>query len=243
MLPSVDDIRRVDYGYFVRPAEETGTGRARVEPCLGYLVRVGASLFIFDTGMGEHPAVDARYRPVRRSLEAALGDTGTAPDDVTHVVNCHLHFDHCGGNPLLSGRPTYVQATELDDARSVDSYTLPGLVDHDGVRYEELRGEAEIAPGVWMVPTPGHTAGHQSLVVKCVDGTVVLAGQSHDHATGFGADQLAWRARREDVADPLPDPPSWVDRLMAFDPRRVVFAHDQSVWEPAGAHASTRVAE
>lgn len=233
MLPRVDDIRRVDYGYFVRPPEETGTGRPRVEPCLGYLVRVDGGLFVFDTGLGEHPAVDARYRPVRRSLEVALGDSGRALDEITHVVNCHLHFDHCGGNPLLGGRPTYVQATELNDARSVDRYTLPGLVDHDDVRYEELDGEAEIAPGVWVVPTPGHTAGHQSLVVKCADGTVVLAGQSHDHATEYGADQLAWRARQEGAADPLPAHPAWVDRLMEFDPRRVVFAHDQSVWEPA----------
>jgi len=36
----MDDVtvRRVDFGYFVRPPEETGTGEPRVEPCLGYLV-------------------------------------------------------------------------------------------------------------------------------------------------------------------------------------------------------------
>ena len=233
MLPSVGEVRRVDYGYFVRPPAETGTGNPRVEPCLGYLVRLDDGLLIFDTGMGEHPAVDARYRPVRRPLDMAVSDAGAALDDVTHVVNCHLHFDHCGGNPLLAGRPTYVQGSELHEARSADRYTLPGLVDHDDARYEELDGEAEIAPGIWVVPTPGHTAGHQSLVVRCADGTVVLAGQSHDQATAYAADQLAWRARRDGVADPLPDHPSWMDRLMDFDPRRVLFAHDQSVWEPA----------
>jgi N-acyl homoserine lactone hydrolase len=229
-----DDVRRIDLGYFVRPAEETGTGQPRVEPCLGYVVRLEDGVLVLDTGMGGHPAVDERYRPVRRPLQQALGDVGLELVDVRHVVNCHLHFDHCGGNPLLAGRPVYVQATELAEARSTERYTLPSLVDFDGVRYEELDGEAELVPGVFAVPTPGHTAGHQSLVVRGRDGTVVLAGQAHDQATAFAADQLAWRARRDGVAEPLPDPPAWMDRLLAFDPRRVVFAHDQSVWEPAG---------
>jgi N-acyl homoserine lactone hydrolase len=43
---------------------------------------------------------------------------------------------------------------------------------------------------------------------------------------------LAWRARRDGHSRPLPVPPAWVDRLQAFNPVRVVFAHDHSVWEP-----------
>jgi N-acyl homoserine lactone hydrolase len=231
-MVTIGDIRRIDLGYFVRPAEETGSGQPRVEPCLGYLVPVDDGFLLMDTGMGAHPAVDARYRPVRRPLEQALHDVGADLDEVRRVVNCHLHFDHCGGNPLLPDRPIYVQRTELDEARSVERYTLPELVDFAGVRYEEIDGEDEVAGDMWLVPTPGHTRGHQSLVVRCSDGTVVLAGQAHDQATSYAADQLAWRARREGVSDPLPDHPAWIDRLMEFDPRRVVFAHDLSVWEP-----------
>jgi glyoxylase-like metal-dependent hydrolase (beta-lactamase superfamily II) len=227
------DIRRVDFGYFVRPAGETGTGRPRVEPVLGYAVALDEGLLLFDTGMGQHPEVDEHYRPVRRPLERALGEAGFAAGDVRMVVNCHLHFDHCGGNPMLAGRPIYVQASELEQARTVPDYTLPSAVDFDGASYQELAGEAEIAAGVWVIPTLGHTRGHQSLAVRCPDGTVVLAGQSHDVATDFGADQLAWQARADGVAPPLPDHAAWIDRLMRFDPRRVVFAHDQSVWEPA----------
>jgi N-acyl homoserine lactone hydrolase len=44
-------VRRVDFGYFVRPAEETGTGAPRVEPCLGYLVAHPDGLVLLDTGM------------------------------------------------------------------------------------------------------------------------------------------------------------------------------------------------
>ena len=224
-------VRRVDFGYFVRPAEETGTGEPRVEPCLGYVVEHPGGLLLMDTGMGEHPDVDVHYRPRRRSLSAALADIGHRTADVTLVVNCHLHFDHCGGNPELPGRPIFVQRPELAAARTAD-YTLPELVEAPGLRYEQLDGEAEVLPGVLVVPTPGHTLGHQSLVVRRADGTVVVAGQSHDTATAYGADVLAWRAAREGHQQPLPVAPAWVDRLQRLDPARVVFAHDNAVWVP-----------
>ncbi len=64
-------VRRVDFGYFVRPPEETGTGMARVEPCLGYLVGHPDGMLLFDTGMGTHPDVDAHYRPRRQPLVRA----------------------------------------------------------------------------------------------------------------------------------------------------------------------------
>jgi N-acyl homoserine lactone hydrolase len=229
------DIKRVDFGYFVRPGEETLTGKPRVEPCLGYVVRLPGGLLIFDTGMGAgEPEVDAHYRPYRRPLGLALGGIGAGVDRVRWVVNCHLHFDHCGGNPQLAGRPVFTQRRELATARTTPDYTMPHLVDHPGAVYEELDGDTEIFPDVWVVATPGHTEGHQSLAIRCTDGTVVLAGQAHDNTTDFGADQLAARARREGMRDPLPGYRAWIDRLAEFDPARVLFAHDQAVWEPAG---------
>jgi N-acyl homoserine lactone hydrolase len=218
-------VRRVDFGWFIRPAEETGTGQPRVEPTLGYLVEHPAGALLVDTGMGSHPEVDARYRPRRVSLAAALRNAGGAADDVGYVVNCHLHFDHCGGNPELAGRPVFAQRAELVLARTDPEHTLPELVDHAGARYAELDGEAEVLPGVFIVPTPGHTAGHQSVVVTRRDGTVVVAGQSHDNASLFTGDVLARHAG-------VGAPPAWLDRLLAFDPKRVVFAHDNAVWTP-----------
>ncbi len=214
-------VRRVDFGYFIRPAEETGTGAARAEPCLGYLVDHPSGLLLVDTGMGAHPEVDAHYRPTRVPLARAVGNL----DDIRYVVNCHLHFDHCGGNPQLVGRPVFTQRVELDAARREPDYTLPELIDAPGMSYVELDGEAEILPGVLVIPTPGHTAGHQSIVVRERDGTVVVAGQSHDTATAYSADALAHRAA-------VGVQPAWIARLAALDPRRVVFAHDNAVWEP-----------
>lgn len=234
LIPDVRSIRRVDFGYFVRPPEETGTGQPRVESCLGYVVAWSDGDFLlFDTGMGSEPGVDRHYRPTRRLLAEALRRIGVTMDEIRLVVNCHLHFDHCGGNPELAGRPVFVQAAELEIAQVTPDYTLPELIDFPGAKYEKLDGETEIAPGLFAVPTPGHTDGHQSLVVRCEDGTVVLAGQSHDTSTGFSADELARRARDEGTGQPLPTFPPWMERILELDPARVLFAHDQAVWEPA----------
>jgi N-acyl homoserine lactone hydrolase len=182
--------------------------------------------------MGSHPEVDAHYRPRRIGLTAALNAAGTDLDDIKLVVNCHLHFDHCGNNPALTARPIFVQAAELA-AASQENYTLPELVDATGLDYEELSGEAEILDGLVVMPTPGHTDGHQSVVVRNGDGTVVvLAGQSHDTASEYGADVMAVRAAAEGHPPPLPVPPAWVNRLRELDPRRVYFAHDHAVWTP-----------
>ena len=226
-------VRRIDFGYVVVPgAPDTGEAPHAL-PCLGYLVLHPDGTLLFDTGIGLSAAVDARYRPRRRALEDALAGAGITINDVTDVANCHLHYDHCGGNAAFTGRPIFTQRTELAVARRTPGYTIPELVDLGAIRYEEIDGEVEVLPGVTIVPTPGHTDGHQSLVVRRTDGTIVVAGQSHDTATSYGADVLNSYDRRHDPSSTLPIPPAWIDRLQGMDPRRVVFAHDNAVWEPS----------
>jgi N-acyl homoserine lactone hydrolase len=225
-------VSRLDYGYFVRPAAETGTGTVRVEPCLGYLVRHPDGLLLFDTGMAADPEVDDWYRPRRTGVAEALAGVGVGIGDIDLVANCHLHFDHCGGNGLFDGTPIYVQSTELATARTAPDYTLPSLIDTPGAVYREVTGDGELLPGVFVWPTPGHTAGHQSLVVGKPDGSVVVAGQSHDNATDFAADLLALRAHRDGHPPPLPEVADWVARIERLEPAEVVFAHDHSSWRP-----------
>jgi N-acyl homoserine lactone hydrolase len=228
----IDDVRRLDLGTFVRPAEETGTGLPGVEVVYGYVVRTPGGVLLLDTGLGEaDEETEAWYRPRRVSVDEALGTVGLTTDDVGLVVNCHLHFDHIGGNPRFAGRPLFCQRTELETARAGD-YTVPELVDFAGASYDVLDGEAEIVPGVHVIPTPGHVAGHQSVVVVCDDGSVVLAGQAHDTASQWSADVLAARAGELGHRPPLPEPSPWLARILELDPRRVVFAHDAAVWVP-----------
>ena len=133
---------------------------------------------LVDTGMTElHPAVadlDPRLSPLSEQ------DFDLAGIDI--VVNTHLHFDHCGGNRLFPGIPIHVQRRELADARNEDNYTVREWVDFPGATYVEHDGEAEILPGIRLVPAPGHTAGHQIVVVETDEGPVVLGGDVGGHS-------------------------------------------------------------
>jgi N-acyl homoserine lactone hydrolase len=217
------DVRRVRFGTIVRPAEETADGWAHVEAIDGFLVPLpDGGLLLFDTGIASGDAeVDAHYRPERVPLRDALAAAGARLDEVTLVANCHLHLDHAGGNAELAGRPVLVQRSELEAARTPD-YTVAGIVDAAGTRYEVLDGETEVAPGVRLIPTPGHTPGHQSLLL---DDGLLLAGQTHLTATGWTADAEAVRRATDQVAPP----PDWFPALLPRV-REARFAHDAAVW-------------
>ena len=127
-------------------------------------------LVLVDTGMiDSFPELDEEWGPVPHPLPAELVAR------VAVVINTHLHFDHCGGNRLFAGTPIHVQARELADARSEETYVTE-WVDFDGATYVEHAGADEVQPGIRLLPTPGHTAGHQAVLVDSDDGLVVLGG-------------------------------------------------------------------
>jgi N-acyl homoserine lactone hydrolase len=128
-------------------------------------------LVLVDTGMIDStPELDEEWGPVPHPLPHELVAR------VALVINTHLHFDHCGGNRVFAGTPIHVQARELADARSEPDYTVPEWVDFEGATYVEHDGEAEVLPGIRVLPTPGHTQGHQAVLVDTDDGLVVLGG-------------------------------------------------------------------
>jgi N-acyl homoserine lactone hydrolase len=128
-------------------------------------------LVLVDTGMIDTVPELADWDPRPQPLPAELVAR------VALVVNTHLHFDHCGGNRLFAGVPIHVQRRELEDARAGgDEYTIPAWVDFPGAAYVEHDGEAQILSGVRLLPAPGHTAGHQVVVVETDEGPVVLGG-------------------------------------------------------------------
>jgi N-acyl homoserine lactone hydrolase len=173
---------------------------------------------LVDTGLTElHPAVaDMDPRLVPLSTQA---DFDVAGIDV--VVNTHLHFDHCGGNHLFAGRPTYVQRRELDDARSRDHYTIREWVDAPGVQYVPVDGELDLLAGLRLVPAPGHTPGSQVVVVETGEGRAVIGG---DMAVFFSD---------------LDEPRNEGQRLVrALDPELVWLSHQHEPWRPqVGQHA------
>jgi N-acyl homoserine lactone hydrolase len=138
-------------------------------PVFAHTIEHPEGLVLVDTGMtGTHPLVEEDWHP--------RGYPEQIPREVVCVINTHLHFDHCGGNHLFAGVPIHVQARELADARSEEDYTVPQWVDFPGATYVEHSGDVDVLPGIRLLPTPGHTAGHQAVLVDTGEGGVVLGG-------------------------------------------------------------------
>jgi len=211
------------------PDEQATLGREWWPSYAHAVVHLGG-VFLFDNGVGFGDAqVDATFSPRARSIEDCLAEHGIAMADLTGVANCHLHFDHCGQNVRIPGGvPVFVQRAEWTRVREPD-YTIPAWVDAPHLSYEVLDGATTVAPGMRLVPTPGHTPGHQSLVLDTPDGAVVLAGQALQS-------RAEWEGGSDDTISGLagaPDPAAYersVAELRSLDPVRVHFAHDAAIW-------------
>lgn len=205
---------------------------------VAYLVRHRDAMLLFDTGFpfDEPFTVEEGTDPIPtfpRSLGEELARLGTSTAQLDLVVNCHLHIDHAGGNHrLLPDLPIYAQATELEEARREEEQLVVdalGIEQHD---YRPVDGAQELLPGIRTFRTPGHTSGHQSLVVETQNGPVVLLGQGMPSASDFASAAYAVRLRDEG-SEPVPPFPDWLPDLLAMEPIRVHFAHDLAVWQPS----------
>jgi N-acyl homoserine lactone hydrolase len=226
----LEDIRRVMLGHYTMP-EDSSLPHQKIV-VLAYVIRHPHGLVLFDTGIGEgHEEAERRYFPIhRRPLREALASIGVDTQDVRAVANCHFHLDHCGGNPQFPGTPIFAQRVEYEAANSLQ-YTLPEIVDFEGAKLELHEGDADVAAGLRIIPTPGHTPGHQSLLVDTRDGRILIAGQAMNDASEYARAQLAWQVRTGRSED-APEPPEWLARVQELGPRRVLFAHDLAMWEP-----------
>lgn len=195
-----------------------------------FALRHETGLLLYETGIGrDNERVDSYYQVVHRPIEAELEAHGHRVDDVRLVVNSHLHFDHCGNNMRFPGVPIYVQASEYEAARR-PNYTVPEWVNFEGADYVIVEGDTQVASGVRVISTPGHTRGHQSLVIDTPDGTVALAGQAIYSKLEYEHIRMTGTVPE---GDSPPDPAGYLasaTRLLELEPRRVYFSHDRSVW-------------
>lgn len=231
----VRDIQRLHFGHYTIPENIPGREIRFPMPgtqvvVTGFLIRHPRGNFLFDTGFGPtENETTRRYGTVRRDVVDALGSAGVSPAEVSAIANCHLHFDHGGGNVRFPGTTILVQKAELALARGTEHTIREDACDFPNARFEEIEGDADPLPGIRVIPTPGHTKGHQSLVVETKQGRVILAGQAQnfasEHALSAYARELAERG------EPHGDYPEWMDRFAELDPWRVLFAHDLAMWE------------
>ena len=226
-------IQRLHYGYITAPEGSDDTGQPL--PVCGYVVETPKGRVLFDTGLS--PVDDGlreRYAPRGSTVADVLERAGLATGDIDMIVNCHMHVDHAGGNSAFPDVPIYVQAPELRAAEG-PNHTFPQYsFDFPGAKLRVIDGETEVVPGVRIVPTPGHTPGHQSLVVDTPAGPVLLAGQAFNTASAFGFAAFSHRLDRDGL-DTIGTHPAWMERIDEIGPVRGLFAHDLTVFEPDDA--------
>ena len=154
------------------------------------LVEHERGLVLIDNGAGNKE--NAKFHDIygvenagpdgRTMLEAALAESGHAPEDITLMIDTHLHFDHAGGNTWRDAegavRPTFpnaryvVQRGEYAWATHTNERTAASYFPHNFVPvleaglFDFVEGECEVWPGITVVPTPGHVPHHQGVLLS-----------------------------------------------------------------------------
>jgi glyoxylase-like metal-dependent hydrolase (beta-lactamase superfamily II) len=218
-------------------------------PVPAFLVVHAAGRLLFDTGL--HPATitdpvgrlgEERARRLRvRSrpgddVVSQLALVGLGADDVTHVANSHFHFDHCGGNEFFPRATFLVQQRELEAARDpavlATRRYAPSAADFDHpLTYRPVAGEHDVFGDgtVVLVPTHGHTPGHQSLRVRpdartdfvlTADACYTRENMDRELLPGilWDADEMARSLRR-------------LRALRDREGATVVYGHDPAQWQ------------
>ncbi|MER8073018.1 N-acyl homoserine lactonase family protein [Streptomyces sp. NPDC094034] len=171
------------------------TQRSLSIPMTMFVLRAGGRTVVVDTGgpsdeqvIRRHHSFEYRVAP-EEYPEAALSRIGVRPADVDLVVNTHLHWDHCSNNHLFPNAEIVVQRAELGYAVAPCPAHLAAYGIHPGdvppfaqwlERVRALDGAARLAPGLEIVPLPGHSPGSQGVRVDAGDGTYVITGDCVD---------------------------------------------------------------
>ncbi len=230
-LGNLDMDRRV-----IMPASGPG-GRIRI-PVPGYLIRAGdpaagGATVLIDTGMPRAVLSGAEdlgpwMRPVDTDgayVVDRLAELGLHPDDVSHVVATHFHFDHAGALDAFPGATVVAQRAAVEAARAGNPRER-AIVGNPALRWQLVEGDVELLPGVRLLDTTGHTPGHQSLLVTTADGPFLLAidaiynrAQLAADDWGAYADRDAARASARKVQD-----------LAARTGATLIYGHDAEQW-------------
>lgn len=171
------------------------------------LIETCDEVILVDTGFGPKlpPRQREFYRLPESRLLANLAELGYGPEDIHFVINTHLHSDHCGGNtrlengaavPMFPKAVYVIQEQEWHDATHLSERTKAVYVPENILPLQAadqlrlIRGEAQITEEVRCLPTPGHTFGHQSLVIQSEGQTAIYVGDVSPWAVNM--ERLPW---------------------------------------------------
>lgn len=171
-------------GIAVMPATTFPTRPAAGEetfalPIHAFLLRAQGLVALVDTGSA------GNFGPGTGQFPQALAAAGVVPDQVSLIFLTHLHSDHFGGLTDATGAARFPNArlclSEVERASlpTASEAARRALAAYTG-RISGLSGGEALAPGLRMLPLPGHTPGHAGLVA--VDGTVIAGDLFHNAA-------------------------------------------------------------
>ncbi|MCK4538247.1 MAG: MBL fold metallo-hydrolase [Candidatus Krumholzibacteria bacterium] len=150
--------------------------------------------FVIDSGAGTKlgDKMLRNYEIESGGLRELFLSEGLDPDLVTDAIATHLHFDHAGGYTFYGedgeikltfpGAAHHVQKRQWDAALGPNEKDRASFFPENFIGIEEagmldlIEGEKEIFPGVRVIPTDGHTPGHQVVLIETSDGTVMYCG-------------------------------------------------------------------
>jgi N-acyl homoserine lactone hydrolase len=194
-------------------------------PVHGFVIHHPDGPIVVDTGVGHgNDLIDSLYEHHSMSLIDELHRVGIDERDVQLIVNSHLHFDHCGQNHSL-GCPIAVQAAELEAARQ-PLYTVDDWAVIPTPRARVLDGDADLCDGVRVLLTPGHTPGHQAVVIDSVDETVLIAAQCIFRRNAWDGEIETANLHAPEWQDQAAES---VARLRALNPDHVLLSHDRAI--------------
>lgn len=127
---------------------------------------------------------DAVLQPLLTQADdprARLAQLGLTPDDIDILVLTHTHFDHAGNTGDFERSEIVIHRDALPNGLALGREGKPGSIPERGasgapLRYRAIDGDTELAPGLTLLETPGHAAGHLSLLARLpATGPVILA--------------------------------------------------------------------
>jgi len=213
-----------------------------------YVIEHPRGTLMWDTGLPDALAAQpdgARGQTyhVRRkqTLAAQLEKLGVKPDSVDYIAMSHLHFDHSGNANMFVGPTWLVQKPEFEAAFSERASQMG----FDSTSYHRLKSKAQQISGdydvfgdssVVILSTPGHTVGHQSLLVRLPSGKILLSGdlwhfranREHKRVPSFNVDKNQTLSSMERV-----------EQLLKAHNARLIIQHDPQDVAALGALPAT----
>ena len=149
-------------------------------PIYAFYLKGGDRNILVDTGLADFvapPGAEEACGFRILEFEEALAEVGLTPEAVDVIIHTHLHNDHCENDQRCPRAEIYVQKSEYEfllNPHPVDHRYYPDIL--DGLHVVQVEGDAEIAEGVRVIFSPGHTVGGQSVAVNTSRGRAVITG-------------------------------------------------------------------